>query len=102
MSLWKLRVGVESYYLAQIASGLDEYYTGAGEAAGRWTGTGAPLLGLADEVAGDDLRAVLAGLAPGHRADTQRHPAHLASTAGTGLRSHLRRPQVGVGRLRPR
>ena len=41
MSLWKLRVGVESYYLAQIASGLDEYYTGAGEAAGRWAGTGA-------------------------------------------------------------
>ena len=34
MSLWKLRVGVESYYLAQIASGLDEYYTGAGEAPG--------------------------------------------------------------------
>jgi hypothetical protein len=35
MSLWKLRVGVESYYLAQVASGLDEYYTGAGEATGR-------------------------------------------------------------------
>src|SRR6266540_6430276 len=64
MSLWKLRVGVESYYLAQIASGLDEYYTGAGEAPGRWTGSGAPLLDLDGQVAGDDLRAVLAGLAP--------------------------------------
>ena len=64
LSLWKLRVGVESYYLAQIASGLDEYYTGAGEAPGVWTGTGSPLLGLDGEVAGDDLRAVLAGLAP--------------------------------------
>src|SRR5215213_8801505 len=65
MSLWKLRVGVESYYLAQIASGLDEYYTGAGEAAGRWTGTGSALIGLDGTVAGEDLRAVLAGLAPG-------------------------------------
>jgi conjugative relaxase-like TrwC/TraI family protein len=64
LSLWKLRVGVETYYLAQVASGLDEYYTGAGEAAGRWTGTAAPLLGLSGEVGGEDLRAVLAGLAP--------------------------------------
>ena len=64
MSLWKLRVGVESYYLAQIASGLDEYYTGAGEAPGVWTGTASSLLGLDGQVAGDDLRAVLAGLAP--------------------------------------
>ena len=31
MSLWKLRVGVEAYYLAQVAAGLDEYYTGGGE-----------------------------------------------------------------------
>jgi hypothetical protein len=38
--MWKLRVGVESYYLAQVASGLDEYYTGAGEASGRWAGGG--------------------------------------------------------------
>lgn len=65
MSLWKLRVGVESYYLAQIAAGLDEYYTGAGEAPGQWVGTAAPLLGLDGTVDGDELRAVLAGLAPG-------------------------------------
>jgi conjugative relaxase-like TrwC/TraI family protein len=81
MSLWKLRVGVESYYLAQVASGLDEYYTGAGEANGRWAGGGSALLGLVDEVAGDDLRAVLAGLAPG----TGLTPN------GTQLTSHPRR-----------
>jgi conjugative relaxase-like TrwC/TraI family protein len=81
MSLWKLRVGVESYYLAQVASGLDEYYTGAGEASGRWAGHGSALLGLVDEVAGDDLRAVLAGLAPG----TGFTPN------GTQLTSHPRR-----------
>jgi conjugative relaxase-like TrwC/TraI family protein len=81
MSLWKLRVGVESYYLAQIASGLDEYYTGAGEAAGRWTGTASTLLGLDGHVAGDDLRAVLAGLAPGSG----------LTPNGARLRSHPRR-----------
>ncbi|MCU1394909.1 MAG: conjugative relaxase [Ilumatobacteraceae bacterium] len=81
MSLWKLRVGVESYYLAQVASGLDEYYTGAGEAAGQWTGTASELLGLSGTVAGDDLRAVLAGLAP----DTGLTPN------GTRLAAHARR-----------
>ena len=65
MSLWKLRVGVESYYLAQIASGLDEYYTGDGEAPGVWVGTGSGLLGLGGRVDSEDLRAVLSGLAPG-------------------------------------
>lgn len=64
LSLWKLRVGVEAYYLAQVASGLDEYYTGAGEAIGRWTGASSAALGLAGDVVPDDLRAVLAGLAP--------------------------------------
>ena len=50
LSLWKLRVGVEEYYLAQVASGLDDYYTGAGEAVGEWTGGGATSMGLAGGV----------------------------------------------------
>lgn len=65
MSLWKLRVGAEAYYLAQVASGLDDYYSGQGERAGRWVGNAAPGLGLDGDVSGEDLRAVLAGLAPG-------------------------------------
>ena len=81
MSLWKLRVGAESYYLAQVASGLDEYYTGTHEPAGQWTGGAAPLLGLCGSVDGADLRAVLAGLAP----DTGFTPN------GTQLRAHPRR-----------
>ena len=67
MSLWKLRVGVEAYYLAQVAAGLDEYYTGGRESAGVWLGGGAAGLGLSGGVAAEDLRAVLAGLAPGTR-----------------------------------
>ncbi|WP_420451735.1 MobF family relaxase [Ilumatobacter sp.] len=65
LSLWKLRVGAEAYYLGQVASGLDDYYTAGAETQGRWIGTGAALLNLVDEVTGDDLRAVLAGLSPG-------------------------------------
>src|SRR4051794_10142270 len=65
MSLWKLRVGAEAYYLSQVASGLDDYYSGQGESSGRWVGNAAAGLGLDGEVSGEDLRAVLAGLAPG-------------------------------------
>jgi conjugative relaxase-like TrwC/TraI family protein len=65
LSLWKLRVGAESYYLAQVARGLDDYYTGNGEVAGVWAGHAAPGMGLAGEVTGEDLRALLAGLRPG-------------------------------------
>jgi len=64
-AVWKLRVGAEAYYLSQVASGLDEYYTGAGEAPGVWVGSGVESLGLVGEVEPTDLRAVLAGLAPG-------------------------------------
>ena len=67
MSIWKLRVGAENYYLSQVANGVEDYYTGRGEDSGRWLGTAATGLGLglADPVVGDDLRAVLAGLQPG-------------------------------------
>ena len=31
MSIWKLRVGAENYYLSQVANGVEDYYTGRGE-----------------------------------------------------------------------
>ena len=65
LSIWQLRVGAEAYYLASVASGLDDYYSGNGEAPGVWVAGASSGLGLAGEVAADDLRAVLAGLAPG-------------------------------------
>jgi len=65
LSVAKLRVGQEAYQLSGVAQSLDDYYTGAGEAAGQWVGAGAELLGLDGEVGPDDLRAVLAGIAPG-------------------------------------
>jgi hypothetical protein len=65
LSIAKLRVGAEAYQLSGVAQSLDDYYTGAGEAAGRWIGQGAPGLNLLGDVDPDDLRAVLAGLLPG-------------------------------------
>ncbi len=65
LSIAKLRVGQEAYQLSGVAQSLDDYYTGAGEASGVWVGGGAGRLGLDGEVDADDLRAVLAGLAPG-------------------------------------
>ena len=82
MSIAKLRVGQEAYQLSGVAQSLDDYYTGAGEAAGRWVGAGAEVLGLAGEVDPDDLRAVLAGLAPGTGGLTPD---------GTTVRTHARR-----------
>ncbi len=56
----KVRSGGGAYYLA-VAAG-----TGTGiEPAGRWTGSGAPVLGLAGAVRSADLEAVLAGQDPG-------------------------------------
>ena len=101
LSLWKLRVGVEAYYLAQVASGLDEYYTGAGEAPGRVDRRGgSPVLGLAGDVAADDLRAVLAGLAPDTGSDPEWHPAATRSPPGAGVRPDVCRAEVGVDRVR--
>ena len=55
--------GVDSvdYYLSQVASGVEDYYLGNGEAPGQWTGTAAGRLGLHGQVDADALRRVLGG-----------------------------------------
>jgi conjugative relaxase-like TrwC/TraI family protein len=82
LSVAKLRVGQEAYQLIGVARSLDDYYTGEGEASGWWAGLGAERLGLEGEVAGDDLRAVLAGMAPGSGG---------LSPNGDAIRPHPRR-----------
>jgi len=63
LSIGRLAVGAESYYVGAVA-GSEDYYVGSGEAPGQWTGTGSQLLGLSGQVSAADLRAVLAGLDP--------------------------------------
>jgi conjugative relaxase-like TrwC/TraI family protein len=82
LSIAKLRVGQEAYTLAGVAQSLDDYYTGRGEADGLWIGVGAERLGLDGPVSADDLRAVLAGVAPGTGGLTPN---------GETLRTHPRR-----------
>jgi Ti-type conjugative transfer relaxase TraA len=64
LSLGVLAPGKAQYYLDTVASGVEDYYTGAGEAPGQWVGRAAELLGLEGEVVGDDLHAVLASRHP--------------------------------------
>jgi conjugative relaxase-like TrwC/TraI family protein len=64
LSIAKLRVHAEGYYLDLVASGADEYYSERGEVPGRWVGTGLDPLGLSGHVLGEDLRAVLAAHHP--------------------------------------
>jgi Ti-type conjugative transfer relaxase TraA len=64
LSIGKMVVGSEAYYLSMVAEGREEYYTGAGEAPGTWVGSGIGALGLNGEVRPDDLRCVLDGTSP--------------------------------------
>jgi conjugative relaxase-like TrwC/TraI family protein len=77
VSIGKLSVGQARYYLDQaggpvtatgaLTSGVDDYYLGGPEAAGRWLGRGAGALGLNGRVGDDALHAVLAGSRPATR-----------------------------------
>lgn len=64
LSIAKLRVDAEAYYLSLVVGGVDEYYSERGEVPGRWMGRGVGALGLSGTVAGAELRTVLDGRAP--------------------------------------
>ncbi len=64
LSLGKIKLNGESYYIAAVADGVDEYYRGVGEAPGRWSGSAAEPLGLVGEVDAEQLHAVWSGLDP--------------------------------------
>ena len=64
LSIGKLRIGQEAYYLEEILDGAEDYYLNAGEAPGRWLGNAAAQLGLSGAVAAEELRAVLSGRDP--------------------------------------
>lgn len=65
LSIGKLTAAQTGYYERQVAEGLDDYYTGRGEAAGEWMGSGPALLGLAGEVDEEGFAALMAGLDTG-------------------------------------
>jgi conjugative relaxase-like TrwC/TraI family protein len=64
LTIGKLGIGQENYYLDKVADGAEDYYSGEGEAEGRWIGDAAEELGLVGEVGPDQLKAMLTGRNP--------------------------------------
>jgi conjugative relaxase-like TrwC/TraI family protein len=65
LSIGKLTVEQSRYYERQVAQGRDDYYSGRGESAGRWTGGGAETLRLSGRVDDDGFMALMDGRDPG-------------------------------------
>jgi conjugative relaxase-like TrwC/TraI family protein len=64
LSIGKLGIGQERYYLDKVAEGAEDYYSGEGEGAGEWIGDAAARLGLDGEVGAEQLTAMLTGRNP--------------------------------------
>ena len=64
LSIGKLTVEQSRYYERQVAQGRDDYYSGRGESAGRWTGAGAETLRLGGQVDDDGFMALMNGRDP--------------------------------------
>ena len=69
LNIGRLAPGGEGYYLDTVAAGVEDYYTGAGEAPGHWLTETAASLGLRGRVDPDDLRAVLGARDPSNPED---------------------------------
>jgi conjugative relaxase-like TrwC/TraI family protein len=64
LSIGKIAQGQHRYYEQQVAQGVDDYYSGRGEAPGEWVGGGARELGLAGAVGDGQFNALIAGCDP--------------------------------------
>lgn len=64
LSVGRMGVGSEDYYLSQVARSAADYYLGHGEAPGYWLGGGATRLGLGGEVTEEQLHNVILGRHP--------------------------------------
>jgi conjugative relaxase-like TrwC/TraI family protein len=62
------------YYEQQVAQGLEDYFSGRGEAPGRWTGRGAALVGVTGDVDRAAFMRAMAGCDP--RTGEQLKPPH--------------------------
>ncbi len=73
------------YYLDKVAEGAEDYYSGEGEAEGRWIGEAAEELGLQGQVEADQLDAMLTARNPvdGEPLGMRAVPAAARSPAST-------------------
>lgn len=79
LPIGRLGAGQERYYLDKVAEGAEDYYSGKGEAEGRWLGDAACDLGLAGTVEADQLTAMLTGKDP-----ASGEPLGLRAVGGRG------------------
>jgi len=77
LSIGQLGTDKATYYTNAVAKGQEDYYTGQGEAQGKWLGAGSKHLGLTGPVEAGDFSSVLAGRKPD--GDTLR-PARAKTT----------------------
>ncbi|TVR35676.1 MAG: hypothetical protein EA388_06360, partial [Nitriliruptor sp.] len=78
LNIGRMGPGRADYYLTAVArsdGGVEGYYLARGEEPGRWLGTGSKILGLAGEVTGEQLRAVLDAKHPATGDRLSAHPA---------------------------
>lgn len=64
LNIGLLAPGAGEYYISEVATSAEDYYTGNGESAGRWVGSLAREMRLEGDVDPEQFRAVLAGCDP--------------------------------------
>jgi conjugative relaxase-like TrwC/TraI family protein len=65
LSISPLKADRVDYYLASVGRGVDDYYTGSGEAPGHWVGSACESAGVSGRVGESEFRALLDGREPG-------------------------------------
>ena len=98
LNIGKLSPGGGEYYIGEIATSAEGYYTGPGEAAGRWVGTLAAELGLVGEVDPEHLGGCCWARTP----SPGRHCCHLTPSVAPRAGPHRsRRVGCWMSRRRP-
>ena len=104
LNIGRLSPDAAEYYIDEVATSAEDYYSGRGESEGRWAGSLAETLGLRGTVDGEDFRAVLDGRHPqtGERlvrsrsGDRGRAPASRPGQAGLFDSDSLDVPRVAA------
>ena len=71
-----------NYYVGEVATSAEDYYTGRGESPGRWVGSLASSIGLEGQVEAEQFRAVLDGRHPFTDEQLAPHRDRRDSTTG--------------------
>jgi hypothetical protein len=71
-----------AYYEQQVADGLEDYFSGRGEAPGRWMGAGAAAVGASGRIAREAFMRAMASL-------RRAAEARARADKGGGFRPHV-------------